>query len=89
MRNFSSRIRKRLKSTYVAFRTDCVFSPYLGLLRILDELGGRVGLRRISSWAHVQKDQWILDYLKQDLSAILAKYKDNIGCGIPVQNSPI
>ena len=89
MSNLSSRIRKRLKSTVTAFRSDCTFSPYFGFLRILDELGGRIGLKRISAWVHVRKDRWILDYLKRDLSAILAKYKDNTGCGIPGPDSPV
>lgn len=89
MADLSVRILKRVKSTIRAFRTDCSFSPYLGFLRILDELGGRIGLKKISAWAHNRKDQWILDYLKRDISPVIGKYKDNAACGTPDPNAPI
>ena len=76
MANLSVRIANRAKNTFKAFKTDCSFSVSYGLLRILDELGGRVGLKRISSWAHYKKDKWILKYLKKELEPILKKYHD-------------
>lgn len=89
MSNLSPRIWNRIKRTFLTFRSDCCFSPCLGLFRILDELGGRIGLKKISAWARIRKDQWIVDYLKQDLAPILAKQRNDAGCGTPVLNSPI
>lgn len=89
MANLGTRIWRRVKNTFCALQSDCSFSPYLGLLRVMDELGGRVRLKKISSWAHARKDQWILDYLKQDLSSVIEKYKNDDNCGAPVANAPI
>ena len=75
MPDLGKRIAKRAKSTYAAFKTDCSFSAGYGLLRILDELGGRVGLKAVSAWAHQKKDRWILDYLKTGLAPVLEKYR--------------
>ena len=75
MPDLGKRIAKRAKSTYAAFKTDCSFSAGYGLLRILDELGGRVGLKAVSAWAHQKKDRWILDYLKTGLAPVLERYR--------------
>lgn len=89
MADLGIRIWKRVKSTFRAFWSDCRFSPYLGILRVLDELGGRIGLKKISAWAHARKDQWILDYLKRDLSPVIADHKEDVIFGTHDPNAPI
>lgn len=89
MANLSARIWKRAKSTVQTFQSDCNFSPRLGTLRVLDELGGRIGLKKASVWAHDRKDRWIQEYLKQDLSSVVKQYRDAEDNGTPVSNAPI
>lgn len=74
MADLAARIGKRIRSTCTAFRSDCGFSPYYACLRVADELGGRIGLRKLSANAHEKKDRWILQYLKKDLAAVIEKY---------------
>lgn len=89
MANLGTRIWKRVKNTYTTFKVDCRFSPYYGLLRIADEVVGRIGLKKLSTWAHTKKDQWILRYLKTDLASVIEKYRtmDEVGTHLP--DSPI
>lgn len=89
MANLIGRTWKRVHSTYYAFCADCTFSVNFGLLRVLDELGGRIGLKKISGWAHKKKDTWILDYLKRNMSAVITKYKNDRDCGTPSPDAPI
>lgn len=83
------RVHRRISATIKAFRSDCSFSFWYACLRLLDELGGRVGLKKISAWAHSRKDRWILDYLKQDLAPVIEQYKNDETCGTPVSDAPI
>ena len=89
MANLIRRIQKRMQSTYRAFRSDCHFSFWFACLRLLDELGGRIGMKRLSAWAHGRKENWIQDYLKQSLSPVLAEYQHCADPGVPVPDSPI
>ena len=89
MANIGVRIWKRVRSTFRAFRTDCYFSKYFAILRILDELGGRVGLKKIAAWAHNRKDRWIIEYLNHDIYQIIEKYHDCEEFGIYEENAPI
>lgn len=89
MKNVFSRVLKRLRMTVKSFRTDCYFSFYYALLRIGDELGGRIHLSRLSRTAHRKRDQWILNYLKKELSPVFEALQkvDNVGETVP--NAPI
>lgn len=89
MANIGVRIWKRVKSTFRAFRTDCDFSLYFAILRILDELGGRVGLKKIAVLAHTRKDRWIMEYLKHDLVSLIEKYRNFEDLGSHEENAPI
>lgn len=71
------------------FKSDCYFSPFYALLRVVDELCGRLHLNKISNIAHKQKDKWILDYLRKRLSYIIQKYRNCDELGVPKENAPI
>ena len=89
MAKLGKRIWRKVKNTYRTFRSDCKFSVYLGILRTLDELGGRIGLKRASAWAHERKDRWIQEYLKRDLFSVIEQYRNIEDVGTPVKNGPI
>ncbi len=87
-RNLKERILGRTQMTLNSFKSDCHFSFYYAILRLLDELGGRAGLKNISNNAHRNKDKWIINYLCKKYSKILTKYKTGT-VGNKVENSPI
>lgn len=89
MRTFIQKVGKRIKSTVHAFRNDCRISVYLALLRVADELGGRLKLKKLSTAAHARKDQWILNYLKKKLQPILDEYKNVSATGGYQKDAPI
>ena len=88
-KNLIHRVHKRISDTKKAFRSDCCFSFWYACLRVLDELGGRIGMKKISAWAHERKDRWIQNYLKQDILLVIEKYTDNLDYGSPDPNAPI
>ncbi len=84
-----SRITKRIKSTTSKFKTDCSFSFKYASLRVVDELGGRIGLKGLSKKARASKEQWALNYLKENLSSVIEKYKNAVDESVYDDNSPI
>ena len=89
MKALFSKITKRIKMTFVKFKTDCNFSVRYAFLRIKDELGGRIGFKKISKKAHDKKDVWISKYLKNNLSNVIQQYKNDTDLGTNDNNSPI
>ncbi len=89
MSHLCKRIVRRLKYTWLSFRSDCHFSLYYAILRLADELGGRLGAHRISDCAHNKKDQWILHYLENQLRPLLHEMQDIEEPGEYVDNAPI
>ena len=83
------RIKKRILLLVNNFKSDCHFSLSYALLRIVDELGGRFHLNKISNIAHEKKDQWILNYLKSRLNNLILKYRDVDNIGVFEKNAPI
>ena len=89
MAELQSRIRKRYEMTKKNWKSDCKFSKKLACLRLLDDIGGRVGFHKLSSWAHSQKEEWILNYLQRMLDPVIQKYKKYDHNGISEENAPI
>ena len=89
MNDLAFRIKKRLQTTWHGFRLDCQFSGWYGLLRIMDELGGRAHLSALSDWACERKDQWILNYLEKKLTGVIDQYQSVSDAGSFVENAPI
>lgn len=88
-RCLSERIKGRIDMTVSAFRQDCRFSSRLAIYRMIDDLCWRAGLRRISSYFHDKKDQYIQDYLESQLKPILEKYAHDTELGAPADNAPV
>ena len=89
MNNLRLRLKKRYEMTKKNWETDCEFSKQLAWLRLVDDIGSRVGVHRLSNWAHSKKENWILNYLKIILEPLIQKYKNFDNEGIPVENAPI
>ena len=89
MSNIYFRLNKRYKMTVSNWKRDCEFSKKLACLRLVDEIGGRIGLRRLAKWAHFQKEKWILDYLQDVLEPVIHKYKYYEYDGVADNNAPI
>ncbi len=87
MADLYTRIRKRCKATASNWKNDCRFSGRLAVLRFVDDIGRRLGLRAISARAHKQKDEFILDYLKNLLDPVTEKYKDDTFMGEKAESS--
>lgn len=83
------RIKRRYEMTIHNWKNDCEFSKKLAWFRLIDDLGGRIGFRKLSGRAHSKKDEWILNYLQDMLEPIIHKYKNCDGQGILVDNAPI
>ena len=59
MKTLTSRIKRRVLLLINNFKSDCAFSILYALLRVMDELCGRVHLNKLSNIAHEKKDKWI------------------------------
>lgn len=90
MADLYARIRGRWKATADNWRNDQQFSGKLAVLRFADDIGGRLGLHSLSTRAHKQKDEFILDYLKDLLAPVIEKYKGDTYQGEePGSSAPI
>lgn len=83
------RINRRLLYTGKQFLRDSSFSVWYACLRICDELGGRIGFRRLSEWAHKERDHWILTYLENNLAEVLDVFRNDTNKGVFLPDSPI
>ena len=83
------RLKRRYEMTLANLRSDLRFSPYLGILRIADDIFGRIGLEFLSRSAHTAKEQYILKTLDSQLSQSLADFKDIHDPGCYMSNAPI
>lgn len=59
------------------------------MLRMADELGGRVSLKGLSARDRDRKHQWILDYLKKDPAPVLEKYRNASEASVYCPDAPI
>lgn len=89
MSSLKIRLKKRLDMTVRNWRSDCRFSSQYAALRIVDDFGARLGLKKISGRAHKKKEQWILDYLQELLLPVIEKYRDADGAGEKEKNAPV
>lgn len=89
MNNLKLRIKKRYEMTLRNWKIDCKFSKKLAWLRLADDVGGRLGLHRLSNWAHLKKEDWILNFLRTMLEPLLQKYENCKGEGILEEGAPI
>ena len=89
MKTLTSRIKRRVLLLINNFKSDCAFSILYALLRVMDELCGRVHLNKLSNIAHEKKDKWILNYLERQLSDLIQKYKNIDDIGVFEENAPV
>ncbi len=89
MANLGKRILKRVRMTATSFRSDLHFSFGYACLRIGDELGGRIGLRRLSRYCMEKRKQWIMDHLRKRLQPVFQKYSSCEDTGQFQENAPI
>ena len=89
MSSLPKRIVTRLKYTYKNLQNDCHFSIVYACLRICNELGSRVGLKKLSKWAGRKKNLWIQTHLASQLQAICDKFLDATCDGEFQENAPI
>lgn len=89
MNTFLFRLKRRWNMTVTAFRSDCHFSVYYALLRVADELGGRLGFSKLSSAAHQKKDAYIFRYLENALLPVISQYESCEESGTYTENAPI
>lgn len=89
MNNWLYRIKRRYEMTVYNWKNDCEFSKNLACLRLVDDIGRRIGLNRLSDWAHLKKDEWILNYLQNMLKSSVHKYEKCEDEGRKVDNAPI
>lgn len=89
MKTLASKIKRRVLLLINNFKSDCHFSILYALLRVVDELGGRFHLNKISSIAHAKKDKWILNYLERKLDNLIQKYRNTDDIGVFEENAPV
>ena len=89
MSNLTKRINKRIKMTKASWKSDIQFSRRYARLRVMDELGGRLGLKKISQSAHRKKEEYIISYLKEELEPLIEEYKGIEEYGVKADNAPI
>ena len=83
------RIKRRILMTITNFRNDCCFSLKLAAYRMIGDLCGRFGLRKIAKFFHQEKDEWIMAFLKRKLQNVLDSYKADEDFGEAQENAPI
>ena len=89
MGNLWKKISGRMKMTTKSFRSDLHFSFRYACLRLGSELGGRLGLRKLSRRAADKKSRWIETYLKKELEPVLEQYEQDTDIGQYEANAPI
>lgn len=89
MKKLSSRIKRRIGMICTNFKSDCHFSVYFALLRIVDDVGLRLGFNKISDVAHKAKDKWIIEYLQGCIQPVIMQFRNNSDKGVCEANSPI
>ena len=89
MDNFYSKVKRNLQAIASAWQTDRCFSYKLACYRLLETLLRRVRLSKLSAYFEAKKDRWILDYLTQTLSPILARYTGAKNSSTPITDAPI
>ena len=87
--NFRKRVMKRLVSTMKQWGNDKCFSTRYAAYRVIDELGGRIGLNSLSQSYHEKKDPYIISYLEKNLDPVIAKYKNEDSPGAKQDNAPV
>lgn len=83
------RIKGRVVMTVSKFRNDCRFSLKLAAYRMIDDLCGRFGFKKISKVFHHKKDEWIIEFLKRELQSVVDLYKEDDDLGEPQEIAPI
>lgn len=73
--NFREKLKRRIVVLIKNFKSDCRFSLWFAMLRIIDEIGWKMHFYKISSIAHQKKDQWILKYLRKKMDILIQKYR--------------
>lgn len=89
MSNTLSRIKKRYHLTISNIKNDCYFSKKLAMFRFINDIGGRIGFKKLSGWAHNNKENYILNYISEVIGNVMIKYKDCKDLGIKQDNAPI
>lgn len=89
MVGLTRRITKRIKMTARSFHSDMHFSFRYALLRVGAELGGRIGMHKLSHSCIEKRNQWIMAYLKKSLQPVLDKHSNKTDCGVFLPKSPI
>ena len=86
---FGTRIRKRIKMMTGLWKSDREFSYKYAVLRVIDTVCGRIGIKGISNWAFKKKEVFRLNYLRNLLSSVIAEYKDKDFIGTKEDKAPI
>ena len=87
--SFKDKAVKRLVSTTQKWKNDRRFSYHYAVYRVMDELGGRLGLKKASLTAHKKKDQYIITYIEDTLASVIEKYRNDNYPGEKQDNAPI
>lgn len=83
------RISGRIKMTIDFFKVDIKFSFKYAFLRLVYELGGRVGFSKLADKAGKKKDKWLISYLEKNLDSVIQKHTDCNYTGEYQENAPI
>lgn len=75
--------------TTKTFRTDCHYSMKLAFYRLGDEVGGRLGMKKLSWYCNRKKHQWILQYLERKFRTLIKNHQENQNKGIQSEHAPI
>ena len=68
MNKLYDRILKRVRYTIKTYKNDSKFSVRYANYRIMDEVLGRIGFRKISAIYHLKMEEWIQSYLEKSLN---------------------
>lgn len=89
MKTLLLRIKNRAVLTKKNFKSDCYFSLYYAILRVVGDVCGRLHMSQIAKWAQNSKDAWILNYLQESAKETLRKFHDNEEKGTYEDDAPI
>lgn len=83
------RISRRYSMTVNNWKNDCSFSYSLAVMRLLGDIGGRLGFRRGARSMNTKKEAWILNYLERELEGVFEQFRDDVNIGEYTPNAPI
>lgn len=89
MKEIFLKIKKKLVVMNKTFKSDCNFSMYYAILRIISNIATQLQLKKIFGIVDKRRNKWILSYLNKCFESLINEYKNCNEIGVINENPAI